>query len=378
MEDKGRKRTREAGEAWRRFEAQVQQLVGDLAKEELPANWWHEVWRFMERRRRRARKYIRSEYGIEVQRPEWLERLLVRERRRGASQKQIVALILAFAPNPVVDPHRAFERFGSERHRDRLRAGCWSYTLYDGVRRHIQEACSAVLAAEGIEELELPLPPLPPKTTQALNQAVLDILTDIPYGAAALAGDVARLSPVPKEAEAAAFALAGFVDAHISRSRSYRHNKALEHGGQLDSLPASAAQAWEERPPDEPIYRHPRKQGKNLISRVEGKLSGLGDESAEKPEQVAGHLDPQLDIPPPEQFSAREAAARQQLNALKEKAKLAGAGLTEREDWVLELHKIQGYTHAEIATLLKLSEGTSQAALKMGMKKLRRAASYAS
>jgi DNA-directed RNA polymerase specialized sigma24 family protein len=107
---------------------------------------------------------------------------------------------------------------------------------------------------------------------------------------------------------------------------------------------------------------------------VENKLSKLGDEAAEKPERVTVCFDPQLDIAPSEQFSERE-AARRQVNALKEKAKLAGFGLTDREDEVLELHEIQGYTHAEIAMRLKLSEGTSQAALKMGMKKLRRAAS---
>ena len=134
MENKTRKRTQKAGEVWSRFEAEMRQLVGDLAQEELPPDWWHGVWCFMERRRQQARDYVRSEYGLELQHPTWLERLLVRERRRGASQKQIAALILAFAPNPVVGPQQAFERFGSERYRDRFRAGCLSYTLYNGLR----------------------------------------------------------------------------------------------------------------------------------------------------------------------------------------------------------------------------------------------------
>jgi hypothetical protein len=63
MEDKTRKRTQKAGEVWDRFEADMRQLVGDLAKEELPPDWWHGVWCFMERRRQQAREYVRSEYG---------------------------------------------------------------------------------------------------------------------------------------------------------------------------------------------------------------------------------------------------------------------------------------------------------------------------
>jgi hypothetical protein len=171
----------------------------------------------MERRRQQARKYVRSEYGFELQHPTWLERLLVQERRRGASQKQIAALILAFAPNPVVDQHQAFERCGSERDRDRFRAGCLSYTLYNGLRWHIQEACSAVLSTEGIQELELPLPPLPSETTRALNQTVLEILDSIPYGIAALAGDLWRCLPCPKRPRLPRLRLPGLLTRTFNR-----------------------------------------------------------------------------------------------------------------------------------------------------------------
>jgi chromatin segregation and condensation protein Rec8/ScpA/Scc1 (kleisin family) len=114
-----------------------------------------------------------------------------------------------------------------------------------------------------------------------------------------------------KEAEAATFSFSGFVAEQISRDPGHRHNKALISSEQLDFLPGSVREAWEERPPEEPIYRNPRKRGTNLVSRVETLLAKLGDEAAEKPENVSGQLDPQLDISPTAQFSAREAAKRE-------------------------------------------------------------------
>jgi DNA-binding CsgD family transcriptional regulator len=376
MKDKVGKRTRETGKAWRRYEAQSRRLVKELAQKELPTYWWLEVWRFIERRRQRVREYVRSEYGFELQRPEWLERLLVREQRRGASRDQIAALIHVYAPNLPVDPHLAFERFGSERDRDRFRAGCWSYTLYNGTRWHIQEACSSVLSAEGVGELELPLPPLPLKTTRALNQAVVNVLDRVSHGTVALAGDIMQLSPLSKEAEAAAYALAGFVNASLSGSKNRRRNIALSKAEQLDFLAGCVKLAWEKRLPDEPIYHG---TGDNsLISRVDGMLEELGneadalpklDDNVAKPRRAVrdlGNMPPDemlhlrepdadsIDVHEPGQremseFEAREEAARQKLDALEQAAELSSR---ETELW----HRLrEGMEYAEIAAELKMT-----------------------
>jgi len=276
--------------------------------------------------------------------------------------------MLELGPPLVVDPERLLEqapRWDSQR----FRAANWAYRMLNMLRWNMSEA---ILEIAPVEWKKLP-PERVQEKVRALNLAVANVLASMPYAIASLAGDIARLSPVPEEAEAATFALSGFVDAHISRDRVHRHNKALTSSEQLGFLPGSVREAWEERPPEEPIYRNPHKRGTNLVSRVETLLGKLGDEAAEKPENVSGRLDPQLDIPLAAQFSAREAAHRE-LNALKEKAVLAGYGLTEREDAVLELHEIEGYTHAEIADQRNISEGTSQADLKRALIKLRRAA----
>jgi DNA-binding CsgD family transcriptional regulator len=224
--------------------------------------------------------------------------------------------------------------------------------------------------------LELPLPLLPLKTTRALNQTVVDVLARIPYGAVALAGDIMQLSPLPKENEAAAYALAGFINASLSGSKNRRRNHALSEDEQLDFLAGCVQLAWGERPPEEPIYHGTG--DRNLVSRVDGMLEKLGNEAAAlskvdnsvaKPRRAVRELENMppdevlcarerdadfIDIHEPAQremseFEGREEAARQKYDALEQAAELSPR---EAEVW----HRLRGgMEFAEIAAELKMT-----------------------
>ncbi len=359
-------------EVWERFGRPSREAVESLAHREHPPNYWRESWRAINEARERARRRLIEEYGFDPQTPDWLQRLLNEELRRGATDEAYLVLRVGLGPSPVVDP----ERFGTaaqrtRKQRDRFRAARWTYRLWNGIRWSM------------LETIESILPPEPKKLSpeqlrekaRALNVEIARIEAQVPYAIPAMLGHYMR-SPDPEEAEAAAIGLAGIVDSFFSKTTHRKRNRALSETEQLDFLPGSVRLAWEEQPPEEYIY--PGTGETNFISRVEGMLAALGneadalddpdrkrrdaDEPVNRPQKLVRKLEylpredallerEELDAPRAAEvdLETREEAERQ-LAALRERY-----GMTPQQAAVWWLKEGQGKGYEEIAARLEIT-----------------------